>query len=410
MRSSRPAVGSWFLLALALAACGRGDDSGDEGGWVSVVDTLGTGAVRLTHAPPSAPGPAATLREELRIGSGDSSDAIAFGAIKGIEVLDDGRIAVLDAMAKEVRLFNASGDLLEVVGQAGQGPEEFGEPFGLMQDAAGRLWVPDYGNARMAVLDPGQGFVASFPLQLLSRGFVWNGAMSRDGRILVPSITLGPPRGNILRVYDASMNQVDSLPLPDTEVRDPRNQPGAFYWEAPGGRGMGFFQIPFFPMGQRLLDPAGGVWSTEAGDGSYRVKHWAPGGDTLLVIQANRTSLTIPTAERDSAIASVRERLQRFGGADQDYSRVPTVRPAVLSIILSDEGQLWVETPNPLGGTLYDRYDRGGAFLGSVSGSLRLAPGLRPFIRGEYLWAALTDDLDVPYVARFRIIQPVPPA
>jgi hypothetical protein len=350
------------------------------------------------------------LQQELRIGSGEGSGPGVFGSIKGLEVLNDGRIAVLDAMTKELRIFDASGQLLQVLGGEGQGPEEFSEPFGLMQDSAGRLWVPDYGNARMSVIDPEQGFVQSSPLELLSRGFVWSGAMGDDGRILLPSITLGPPRRNILRIYDLSMTQVDSLPLPDTEVRDPRNQQGAFYWEAPGGRGMGFVQIPFFPMGVRALDSEGGVWSTETGDTGYRVKHWHPGNDTLLVLEARRPALTIPSAERDSAINVVRERLQRYGGAEQDYSRVPTVRPGILSLFLSKDGQLWVETSEPIGGSLYDRYDGAGTYLGSVSGGLRLAPGLRPVVRGEYLWAALTDELDVPYVARFRIVPPSLPS
>jgi len=43
----------------------------------------------------------ATLQEELRIGSADGNGPAAFGQVKGIQVLPDGRIAVLDAIAKE---------------------------------------------------------------------------------------------------------------------------------------------------------------------------------------------------------------------------------------------------------------------------------------------------------------------
>ncbi len=406
MRFLRYPLNAFLALSLLTVGCARSDGPDREGGWATVTDTLGTGAVRLSHTPPATPTPPSTLQEELRIGSGESAASGGFGSIKGLQVLRDGRIAVLDATAKELRIFDTSGQLMEVFGGEGQGPAEFGEPFGLMQDASGRLWVPDYGNARMSVIDPERGFVETFPLQLLSRGSLWNGILREDGRIVVPSITLGSPRHNVLRVYDASMTQVDSLPLPDTGVRDLRNQPGAFYWEAPGGRGMGFYRIPFFPGGARVLDPAGGIWSTETGDASYRVKYWQPGGDTLLVLEVDRAPLTIPSAERDSAISVVRGQLERLGSADQDYSRVPTVRPSVVSMFLTEDGELWVETPEPEGGTLYDRFDRAGAYLGSVSGGLRVT--LRPVVRGRYLWAALTDELEVPYVARFRIGPPAP--
>jgi NADPH:quinone reductase-like Zn-dependent oxidoreductase len=57
-------------------------------------------------------------------------------------------------------------------------------------------------------------------------------------------------------------------------------------------------------------------------------------------------------AERDSLVAALREQLRQRGAADQDWSKVPRIRPAVMSMHLSDEGDLWVETPTASGTSL----------------------------------------------------------
>jgi hypothetical protein len=199
------------------------------------------------------------------------------------------------------------------------------------------------------------------------------------------------------------MTLSDSLPLPDAPPYDPKDPPGAFYWEAPGGTAMGYVGIPFYPFGIRVLDPRGGVWSTEHGDFGYRVKYWRPGGDTLLVVESQRPSVPIPVAERDSLVAALREQLRQRGAADQDWSKVPRIRPAVMSMHLSDEGDLWVETPTASGTSLYDRYDRAGAYLGSVESRLKIISGIRPVVRGDHLWAVVSDEFDVQYIVRARV-------
>jgi hypothetical protein len=205
-------------------------------------------------------------------------------------------------------------------------------------------------------------------------------------------------------MYDRAMTLLDSLPLPDTPPYDRTDPPGAFYWEAPDGRGFGYLAVPYYPLGIRLLDPRGGVWSTERGDYGYRVKYWHPGGDTLLIFESRRSPVMIPASERDSLVTALREQLRRHGAADQDWSKVPRVRLAVTSLFLSDEGDLWVETPTASGSALYDRYDRSGAYLGSVESWLELVSGLHPVVRGDHLWAVVKDDFDVQYVVRVRVV------
>ena len=391
-----------LLLALLPSSC---ETSGGAGAWTVTVDTLPSGAAHVVNIPPGHDaGPTWIIEEELRIGSLEDEGPVSFAEIKGLVVTEAGHIAILDSQSQEVRVFGDTGEHLVTFGGKGGGPGEFETAWGLMRAPDGKLWVPDHRNARMSVLDLEGGFEESFPLHVLSRSFVWRGAMTVDGHILKPSITLGSPRRDVLRVYDQEMTLLDSLPMPERPPYDPKDPPGAFYWEAPGGSAMGYMGVPYYPQRQNLLDPRGGIWSREAGDYSYRIKHWEPAGDTALVLETQRFPVPISPAERDSVIEGVRLQLQERGDARQDWSKVPETRAAVTSMFLTEEGRLWVQTASPDTLNSYDIYERSGSYVGTVISSLSPIQWIPPIVRGDLFWAVVVDEFDVPYVVRARII------
>ena len=391
------------LAALATLAGCAGPAS--ESDWTTIRDTLPSGTVRVTTVPAAEVSPTWTLVEELRVGSveGDGPDAFAY--LKGLVVLDDGRFTVLDSQAQQLRVFGPDGAHIATHGREGQGPGEFVDANGLMRDHDGRLWVPDTRNGRMSVFDPEEGFVESFPFADANFNWVWNGAMADGSRIYRPSWASGNRR--LLRIYDVTMTLVDSLPLPSNrpqdEEYDPESQPGAFYQESGGGYMM--YSIPFYPSEVRYLDPRGAVWSTRPGDPEYRIKRWQPGGDTTLLVETRRPPVSVPAVERDSVIDVMRQMLSNMGVGEWDWSRVPTIKPAVEAIFESAEGNLWIRTPSNGDGILFDVYSRDVSYLGTAS----LGPGLNlfeqvtPVVRGDLVWLIVTDELDVPYVIRARI-------
>jgi len=381
--------------------------------WTTTTDTFPTGTVHVVHVPPPSGGsPGFEIREELWIGSIDGSGPESFGDLKGLVVTADGHIVVLDALAQELRVFAPDGTHTATFGGKGGGPGEFESAYGLMLGPAGKLWVPDHSNARMSAFDLTGDLLGSYPMRILSYGYVWGGTIDGEGQILEPSITLGPPRRPILRVYDSEMSMVDSLPLPERPKVDRKNPPGAFYWEAPDGRTSGYRSVPFYPRGQQVLDPNGSVWTTMAsGDPSYRIVNWIPGGDSTLQLETRRPAVPIPTTVRDSVIATVREELLKVGtgAADQDWSKVPEVYPAVSSMFLADNGDLWAEIATTGDSPArYDVYRPNGDYWGTVSTTLEVWPYVHPVVRGDHFWAIVRDDLDIPYVVRGQIA-PVEP-
>ena len=388
---------------LALAGCG---DTASRSNWTTVRDTLPSGTARVTNVPTADVPPTWTLVEELRVGSVEGAGPDVFGYLKGLVVLDGGGFAVLDSQVQELRVFGPDGAHIATHGRKGQGPGEFVDANGLMLGPNGRLWVPDTRNGRMSVFDPEDGFIESFPFADGTFNSVWNGAMVNGSRIYRPSSASGNRKQ--LRVYDLTMTQIDSLPLPadrpEDEAYDPESQPGVFYQETGGGYLM--YGIPFFSAEVSYIDSRGKAWSTQAGDPQYRIRRWQPSGGTELLLETRRPPVPVPAAERDSVIDLMRQMLSNMGVDRQwDWSRIPNVKPAVEAIFESAEGNLWVRTPSGGDGVLFDVYSGDGAHLGTAS----LGPGLNlfdrvaPVVRGDMAWLIVMDELDVNYVVRGRI-------
>jgi hypothetical protein len=82
------------------------------------------------------------------IGLGDA-DLTRFSDAVDVAFAPDGRIHVLDAGEDRVQVFDADGDLLDVIGQSGTGPNDLTDPTGLALDDDGNLYVTDATAARV---------------------------------------------------------------------------------------------------------------------------------------------------------------------------------------------------------------------------------------------------------------------
>ncbi|MYA63766.1 MAG: hypothetical protein F4139_03220 [Gemmatimonadetes bacterium] len=398
------AIPFFAAILVASTAC---ESSGPPSNWSTVRETLPSGAILVTNTPSANPSPTLTLVEELRVGSLEGGRPESFAALKGLVALPGGGFAVLDSQAQEIRVFGADGSHVATHGRPGEGPGEFVDATGLMLDPQGRIWAADPRGARMSVFDPVDGFVESFRYQYMVRGFIWAGTMTDRGHILKQSMSRQDFRP-MLRVYDSTMTQIDSIFSAEEDEggrTDPEDSPGAFYYETPGG-GYGLMRIPFYPGGTSHMDRNGERWFGRMADPGYRIGKHAPGGDTTLIVVTERPPVPVTAAERDSAIAVIRENLRESGvTTEMDWSRIPDVKPALQSIFTSAEGNVWVAIPNLSGGTDYDVLASDGSYLGTVTaGHLGVYRWLPPVVVGDTFLAVVSDELDVPYVVLARIV------
>lgn len=400
-------VPSGISVVIALTAFGAacGGERGPDHGWAISLDTLPSGAVRVVNAPPAGGvEPTWVVEEELRIGTLDGAGPESFGQIKGLAVDDQGRIIVLDAQAQEVRVFGADGRHLRTLGRKGEGPGEFADANGIMLAPDGRLWVVDPRLARMSVFDVEQGFQASHRWDRRSFGFIWNGAVDGAGRVLEPTVVrVEGEMWEVLRIYDREMTPLDSITVRSRGPAGRTEAPGSFYFEA--GTTRGFLGVPFYARSLSTLDPALAYWSTREGDPAYRLARWVPGGDTTLVIESPRPPIEVTPAERDSAIAAIRDRLSQLGADTRmDWSKIPEIRPAIAGIFISGEGDIWVRvnTPDPAP-TTWDVFRPDGHYQGTAVAAFEPYQPVTPVVRGDRFWAVVRDELDVQYVVAGRL-------
>ena len=175
-------------VTLVVSACDRGDH-----------DSV---AVQMEPEPTPIPAtdrvinldslPVWELEETLRIGSMDDPD-IGFSRIQDIEVAADGTLYVLEEQDRQVRAYDADGNLLWRVGGRGSGPGELqsASAMGLIGDT---IWVRD-GFTRFNFYTP-----CGEPLRTArSRVFrVDHPDLARESRGIIYRTTTPLPDGHLL--------------------------------------------------------------------------------------------------------------------------------------------------------------------------------------------------------------------
>jgi len=400
----------WLLALVVIPSLGGcATDGSAEADWSVSVETV-DGTLRVVNTPPDdgvTPGLVAT--EELRVGTMDGGGPMSFGLIRSVAVLEDGRFAVADAQAEEVRLFDRYGQHVRTFGGEGAGPGELDGMQGVHVDREGMLRVAEQGNARLSIFHPDTGFVGSVPLRLFSYGFrgPWEATVDSAGRTLVMSSgRYGEDRfWNMLRIYDPSMTQVDSIPYYDyTDDVEREEFPGA--WRITLGNGWTYAPVPFFAQPHVTLTPSGDFWTSTEGSPQLELTRWSPRGDTSVVMSSERVPEPVTPSERDSAMVALRENLaERMAGPPSlDASRVPATKPPVHDLSMDDRGRLWARVTDPAADTtVYDVFNDDGGYATTVSLPFRIDAWIPPVLRGDMLWGVVTDEVDVQYVVRARL-------
>jgi hypothetical protein len=86
---------------------------------------------------------------------------------------------------------------------------------------------------------------------------------------------------------------------------------------------------------------------------------------------------------------------------------VPATKPPLYGLSLDDRGRLWVRLTEPTSDTtVYDLFSRDGSHVGTVGLPFRIDRFVPPVVRGDTVWAVVTDDLEVQYVVRARLHPP----
>jgi hypothetical protein len=361
------------LLALAsIVACSAEDR------WTgTVTDSAGVTIVANTDRGMWGEGEGWTLEEELRIGTLEGDLEYQFGQIGLIAVDGRDRIFVLDAQARDVRVFSSDGKYEQTIGQPGEGPGELGAQVGaLFMGPGDTLLIPDLANQRVNRYAPDGTSLGSFPLRI-ENGIPMSIVATRTG-----VVDLSNARGPQRTVFAAEpvWTLSDDLEL--------------------------FFGIT----------------------NQYRISVFDPEGTLQRIV--TKQAEPAPVTERDeemmwqvieqqvraavppeSFMEFMQQTRQRVGFAD--------FFPAFVSMSIGPNGSIWVQHLRPpaevpeeeletydmtqdIGSRDWDVFDPDGRYLGVVTMPPRFTPRI---ILGGKIYGVWRDDLDVQSVMRLRIVE-----
>jgi hypothetical protein len=414
-----------LLLLLAILASGCDEAARADG--ISHLDDL----------------PLLTASEELRMGDRDDPEA-GFSRVNGIQVDRDGRLYVFEGTESRIRVYSPDGALLHRIGGGrGEGPGEFqgSTRFGMAGDT---VWAIDNGLLRITLFDRegrllSTGRFERLPIPLPNTfGFIIPWTMGPDGGFVGYFAMIGTapelPRTEVsptdpipwpFVVFDASGQITDTIGWAD--------RPPPRLWRPPSeaGPGMRFADVE----GARRMVPSPPSrlpWTLPHEDGlvtvtavppedaaeavirATRVGHegdtlydlhlrydpapWSPAELDSIAAREARGESSGPVGQAPSAPPANWQAIARALRAEMDFPRyqVPVLYPW-----LANDGTLWIRMR-------VDDPEVGRWVLVEPDGGLRgvvsLPSGVRPmWSHGDTLWAVEPDEVDVPWVVRFRI-------
>jgi hypothetical protein len=381
-----------LALAVGLAACGSTDS-----GWTITEQRTPADVPHIVNTPPAAGiEPTWTIEPEIRIGSVEGSGPATFGTIKGLGVLSDGRMAVFDAQAQEIRIFGADGQHLRTFGRRGAGPGEFADANGFVIGRDDVIRVNDPRNRRFSFFHPERGFLNSIQAEIWSYGYIWEAVVDTADHVWeVGQVLIGEKDFFALRGYDAQGRWTDTIPQTET-ASDPRS-----VYRVDRGTSRSFSQVPYWPRPVATMDPRRAWWSKPSHENDYRIMRVTFSADTTLMFESQRSAAPVAATERDSVIEALRERM----GTNLDWSLIPHEKPIVTQLFVAAEGDVWVKvTTAPDSLNTYDVFSPDGRYKGTAVTRLRVSSLLRPVVRGDRFWVIVRDEFDVAYIARGRIV------
>lgn len=418
MLITAPRYPSWAMSGLAFAAvlalcgaCGSADDPGDEvgGEWRSGTEVFGDTVVVRTLSG-SVWGDTMQLVPDLAIGEMDGPAPFLFGRISGLDVDPEGRVLVVDAQAREVRVFSSAGEHEFTVGRQGDGPGEFRNPDQarftsdggfVVRDLAGRFSLFSRDGSFEHVWFRATGYGTNSPFYVTSGGEVLNPSLPDE-----------------LLSYRLDGTIADTIRMP---TRGYETQ----LLEVSVTGGVSSYTIPFMPAEHWTMDRDGRV--IFGSSDRYALERWEGDGRVLRIERAASRAPVVGAEAvqiREQMVRSIRG--QAGPGWQWDGPDIPNEKPAFQTLLPGTDGSIWVlremasvEVDNPGWDetqpdrgfpTTWERpivvdvFDADGAYLGPVKAPTSISWTFpHAVVSRDAVWAVAVHEHGHEQVVRLRV-------
>ncbi len=338
------------LLAVALlglASCQRSDSTDSP---ITTVDSAGVRITTINTSPSVLDEWTLAAAADLTLTAAETGDSSAFADIGSARWLSDGRIVVVDAEARRLLLFDATGKLVRALGRRGAGPGEFRNVTSVTVLPGDSLLTFDRSLRRLTVWHPDSGYVRSMPVGGTSLeswpedAWLWPG-----GSIVVLQLSITPqaaiPPGAGVRRWPMRAR----LTLLDTSGRALGSSPefdGMYtgLYER-GDTRLPFSNQPFAAIARdRIIYFGSGASFALA----YLNSDFAPAGELRWPAHREDLSQAEVAAVKAEAVALAGTRvppdqLARPFEINFAAQILPKERPAIGRVFVDHEDRLWVE-------------------------------------------------------------------
>ncbi len=393
-------------MGLSLSAC-KGADLGAPR--FSVRDSAGVTIVENRGEPPEDGG-GWTLSTEptLQIGAMDGDEAYLLFRVWGASRLSDGRIALANNRAPDVRIFGPTGEHLHTFGQRGEGPEDFDSPVLMGVLPGDTLVVLDRLLRRVNLYDPDHGFIRGSTATPDIQGYLLTSGMFSSGSVLIWTSEWNVESPNGLYRFP---RQYRSVGLDGEIETDFGAYPGDETVYSTQAQGEGTMVLSSTrPFGKTSTVAVAGDRFFFSSQDHYEIQVYDQGGE--LVLQIRRE--VEPISVTDDHVASIMEKMIDEAD-DNDQARrfrrmfreapIPDFFPAHGQIYGDALGYLWVEEYRLPGEEIRHTtiFDPEGRMVGSVV----LPDGFRVYeIGDDYILGRSTDELGVEYLRMYQLTRP----
>ncbi len=336
--------------AIALALVATGCEAPESLPAVSVVDSAGVRIVDLGPVPVDlAKHRILAAEPDLVIRSDEDNSASVFSDVRDVEVLSDGRVAVVNGSGNDILVFDAAGRHIDTWGGSGDGPGEFRYLEWLAFLSPDSLAAGDGGLRRVTVFDAAGRYVRNSstrsaadqaarpipprPMGLLADGWIVAASFERpapvEGAVRPPvEIVTIPPAG-------AAVHLLGTWPGEELAIFEED----------------GLLEVTQPPFGRRLhIAPTpAGVWIAD--DDQWELRQYSAHGDLRMVVRSSAS----PAAVTDRLLEEFIAERYRYAG------QVPT-----LEDLKHDQREIARHTTTPSLGMIRGMTD-GGVAVGEFN-------------------------------------------
>ncbi|MCK5448107.1 MAG: hypothetical protein KAJ43_08175 [Gemmatimonadetes bacterium] len=355
-----------------------------------------------------------TFSEVLRIGTLEGDPEYQFGRISGFVPLSDGRIAVTDNMAHNLRFFSPEGVHERTVGTTGSGPKDFGSRrLNLLRGPGDTLLVMDWANLQTHRFTPDGEWLESWRIAPEGGLRVWGWDTAPSGLIINLLTPVQTPDIAASDTLDAVVVRGVRGHILDTLMW----LPSARSFSMRGGLRL-YSGGPVFD-----LRWDGGLVTGRSD--RYRFEWYDANGDLERIVSLRRDKIPFDDREQAACMDLLESVWKRWDVSPtqmalwKSTTHFEEFYPAFRSFMNGPRGTLWVQQvrptsdltpeevasesgvyPWPYGSTDWDVFDREGRYLGVVE----KPPNIQGFqFFGDKLYGVWEDDFDVQYLIVMQI-------